>query len=297
MSSSDAPPPGIADWREVARRAAFASHRLVGWIYWDPDAIARYAALGVPNGMGYYVASRAAPLLPAGAGAVSAAFYSINPDLVRFAVELSAAHTDWRSVFEARNAAVSRGLAEWVPGIRGELAALAPSLWEAADSLPDSGRVLFAAHRDAPRPDDQVLSAWLAVNCLREWRGDTHFAILLAEGIDRVQAGILHDAHLNYGGWIPQSRGADQATIAVAMAGLEARGLARDGEVTDAGREFRESVETRTNELCEVQWRAVGAGATARFLAAVEPVGEVLLRRIDETAGPNWMPAARERRP
>ena len=297
MSWSDAPPPGSSDWSQATRRAAFASHRLIGWIYWDPDAIARYAALGVPNGMGYYVASRAAPLLPAGAGAVSAAFYSINPDLVRFAVELSAAHTDWRAVFEARNAAVSRGLTEWVPGVCETLAELGPTLWAAADSLPDSGRVLFAAHRDAPRPDDAVVSAWLAVNCLREWRGDTHFAILLAEGIDRVQAGILHDAHLNYGGWIPQSRGADQDTIAVAMADLEARGLARDGEVTDAGREFRESVETRTNELCEVQWRAVGAGATARFLAAVEPVGEVLLRRIDETAGPNWMPAARERRP
>jgi len=297
MSSSIAPPAGCSDWSEATRRAAFASHRLIGWIYWDPDAIARYAALGVPNGTGYYVASRAAPLLPAGPGAVSAAFYSIHPGLVRFAVELASAHTDWLSVFEARNAAVSRGLAEWAPGVCGTLADLGPALWSAADSLPDSGRVLFAAHRDAPRPDDAVVSAWLAVNCLREWRGDTHFAILLAEGIDRVQAGILHDAHLNYGGWIPQSRGADPDAIAAAMAGLEARGLARDGSVTDAGREFRRSVEARTDALCEAQWRAVGTEATGRFLAAVEPVGEVLLRRIDRTAGPNWMPAAREPRP
>ena len=35
---------------DLARRAAFASHQLVGWIYWDPRAAARHAALGVKEG-------------------------------------------------------------------------------------------------------------------------------------------------------------------------------------------------------------------------------------------------------
>ena len=39
-------------WRELSRRAAFVSHRLIGWIYWDPEAIENYAALGVPDGIG-----------------------------------------------------------------------------------------------------------------------------------------------------------------------------------------------------------------------------------------------------
>ena len=68
-------------WRELSRRAAFASHRLIGWIYWDPTAIANYASLGVPDGFGYYVATRAATLGKAGNKVVSAAFYSIHPDL------------------------------------------------------------------------------------------------------------------------------------------------------------------------------------------------------------------------
>ena len=55
------------------------------------------------------------------------------------------------------------------------------------DCSPSAGRVLFAAHRQWPRPiDDDVLSAWLALNCIREWRGDIHWAIQLAEHIEPV---------------------------------------------------------------------------------------------------------------
>jgi len=288
----------VADeWIELTRRASFVSHRLIGWIYWDPRAIQYFTELGVPNGLGYYTASRAAPLLPAGSGAVSAAFYSIHPAFVKLTVEHALVHTDWLSIFEARNRAVGEGLREFVPEIGADLEAMGPVFWSAADSLPDSGRVLFAVHRDAPRPADPLVSAWLAVNCLREWRGDTHFAVLAAADVSRVQAGILHDAHLNYGGWIPRSRGADDAALAEAFAGLEARGLAAEGRVNDEGLALRTEIERRTDEICVQMWRAVGDDTTKKFVALVEPVGERLLRRIDDTAGPDWMPAARERRP
>ena len=69
-------------WRDLSRRAAFESHRLIGWIYWDPLAIANYAALGVPDGLGYYIATRGATLGHAGNEVVTAAFYSIHPDFV-----------------------------------------------------------------------------------------------------------------------------------------------------------------------------------------------------------------------
>ena len=286
-----------SDWIELGRRASFVSHRLIGWIYWDPRAIEANAALGIPNGLGYYVTSRAAPLLPAGPDVIAAVFYSINPMAIRFAVDLAAQHSDWRSIYDARNRAVGEGLREHVPEICDVLASLGTDLWRAADGLPESGRALFAAHRSAPRVDDPVVSAWLAVNCLREWRGDTHFAVLLSEGIDRVQAGILHDAHLNYGGWIPRSRGADDAALSLAFADLERRGLATEGRVNEAGLALRQHVEDRTNEICVAMWKAVGQPATTTFVELLEPVGQRLLTRIDETAGPDWMPAARERRP
>jgi len=284
------------DWQSITRQAGLVSHRLIGWIYWDPRAIELYTALGIPNGMGYYIASRAAPLAGAGHQAVAAAFYSIHPGFIEFSLTTAAQHTTWEEIMRVRNQAVGEGLRLYVPEIVDELAELNTSLWAVADGLPESGRVCFAAHRQAPRDTDPVVAAWLAVNCLREWRGDTHFALLVAEDISRVQAGILHDAHLNYGGWIARSRGADDAALAEAFADLERRGLAENGQVNVAGEQLRQRIEDRTDELCQMMWRSAGAELSQQFIDLIEPIGERLLERIDNTAGPNWMPAARLRR-
>jgi flagellar motor protein MotB len=114
--------------------------------------------------------------------------------------------------------------------------------------------------------------------------------------VSRVQAGILHDAHLNYGGWIARSRGADDAALATAFADLEQRGLAENGQVNAAGESLRQRIEDRTDELCQQMWRRAGAELSRQFIDLIEPIGERLLTRIDETAGPQWMPAARLRR-
>ena len=297
MTAQSSEVQGDNAWQDVSRRAGLASHRLIGWIYWDPRAIELYTALGIPDGVGYYIASRAAPLAPAGHQAVAAAFYSIHPGFIEFSLSTAARHTAWERIMEVRNRAVGEGLRRYVPEIVDELATMAEPLWAVADQLPEAGRVCFAAHRQAQRGDDPLVSAWLAVNCLREWRGDTHFALLVAEDVDRVQAGLLHDAHLNYGGWIARSRGADDAAIAAAFADLERRGLAEDGRVNAAGEALRRRIEDRTDELCQPIWRRLGWDTSRRFLELIEPVGARLLERIDDTAGPQWMPAARERRP
>lgn len=263
-------------------------------MYWDPVAIERYSALGIDNGFGFYVNSRAAPLLPAGHQAVAASFATISPEFIRACVEVAMAATTPQDIFAQRCVAVGEGLRQHVPEICDDLAALAQPLWATADALTLSGRVLFACHRQAPRPDDDLVSAWLAVNCLREWRGDTHFAVLVAEGIGPVAAGILDDARRNYGGWIPRSRGADDAALDAAMAELENRGLAAGGRVSEAGLAWRANIETRTDQLTEIQWRLLGEDLTHRLLEVVEPVGQRLVQRIDLTAGPNWMPAARD---
>ena len=62
----------MTNWRDLSARASLASHRLIGWIYWDPDAITRFTALGVPNGLGYYITTRSAPLASVGNNAVTA---------------------------------------------------------------------------------------------------------------------------------------------------------------------------------------------------------------------------------
>ncbi len=285
------------DWTALSARASFASHRLIGWIYWDPIVLENYRALGLEMGGVTYIASRAAPLAPAGAQVVAATCYSISPEFIAAALQIAEQHTTYDAVIAARNDAVVRGLRAYVPEICEPLGSLAPQLWTAADVLPVSGRALFAAHRQQPRPSDPLLSAWLAVNCIREWRGDTHFAVLAAEDISATQAGLLHNAYLNYPtDWIPRSRGSDDEALDAAYADLEARGLASGRAITAAGLALRERIEERTDQICERAWRSLGADLTTTFLSLVEPVGERLVARIDETAGTEWMPAARHRR-
>ena len=288
----------MTNWRELSARASLASHRLIGWIYWDPDAIARYTALGVPNGLGYYIASRAAPLASSGNDAVVAAFYSIRKEFIDLCLDEARKHTTFEDAYRVRNEAVARGLREYAPEIVVPLGELAARLWDAADSLPLARHPLYAVHRSWPRcQDDAALSAWLAVNCIREWRGDTHFELLASNEISGVQAGLLHDAFLGYpGDWIPRSRGADDAQLEQAWAALDERGFVSDGRINAAGLAFREQIEDTTNELCEKAWRNLGEDLTLKYVELIEPVGHKFLARIDATAGENWMPAARDSR-
>jgi hypothetical protein len=288
----------MTNWRDLSARASLSSHRLIGWIYWDPDAIARFTALGVPNGLGYYITTRSAPLASVGNNAVTAAFYSIRKEFIDVCLDVARQHTTFQDAYRVRNEAVARGLREYAPEIIDQLGALALPLWDAADSLPLGGRVLYAAHRAWPRcEDDPALSAWLAVNCIREWRGDTHFAVLASHDVSGVQAGLLHDAFLGYpGDWIPRSRGADDAQLEEAWAALDARGFVSNGCINYAGLAFREQIEDTTNELCEKAWRHLGEQLTLDFVQLIEPIGQRFLARIDATAGEDWMPAARDSR-
>ena len=100
----------MTDWLPLTRRASFASHRLVGWIFWDPTAKDNLEALGVPGGLGHYVAYRAAPLAVAGTEAVVAAFYTIKRELLEFALHHAEPHADWHAIHRARDRAVLSGL-------------------------------------------------------------------------------------------------------------------------------------------------------------------------------------------
>ncbi|HJQ43393.1 MAG TPA: hypothetical protein VJ831_09935, partial [Jatrophihabitantaceae bacterium] len=232
------------DWIEITRRNARSVQTTIGWIYWDPGAVARYEALGFPGPLGY-IASRGAPLAPAGADAVIAAFGSISP----FGIRMTFAIAEEKGIslddaWRARDEAVPEGLRAYAPDIVEPLAALGPKLWPVIDQLPSAGRTFFGAHLRMPRPTDPVLSGWHAVNCLREWRGDTHWAIVAAAGLTGVEVSILHNAWLHYEQeWLPKSRGTTDDELDEAWTALEARGLADGRTVTDAGIALRQRIE------------------------------------------------------
>jgi len=284
------------DWVDISRRAAIGSHRLVGWIFWEPRAVAAYETAGIPGGgAGFYLVSRGAPLAAAGNQAVTAAFYSITAAGISLMLDLAREHATFETITDIRNDAVGEGLRHYVPQICDRLAALREPLWEVADSLSPAGKVLFAAHREWPRPDDPLVSAWLAVNCIREWRGDIHWAIQIAEGIAGTAAGCLDGAWRNYDDpdWLPRSRGANDTDLEAAMVELDGLGFVTDGKVNDAGVAYRQSLEDRLDTLTIEPWRRLGLDRTAELQALMDEAGPTLMTRIDETAGPNWMPAGR----
>jgi hypothetical protein len=285
----------MTDWIAITRRNARSVQTTIGWIYWDPGALARLEALGLKGPLGY-IAARAAPLGPAGAEAVTAAFGSISPIGIAIAIDLVEQHTSFDDVWAARDEAVLAGLAEHAPEITGPLARFGPDLWSVIDQLPRLGRVFFGAHLRMPRPVDPVLSGWHAVNCLREWRGDTHWALVAAAGLSGPEASILHNAWIGYEkDWLATSRGSTEEETAAAWSSLEARGLATDGAVDAVGLDLRQQIEDDTDRLTTLPWTLLGEAASVRFAEEFEPPCEQLLARVDITAGPNYQPASRIR--
>ena len=277
----------------MCRRNSRSVQTTVGWIFWDPGALDRLGALGVPGPLGY-IAARAAPLAAAGPDAVTAAFGSISPQGLRLAFDLVAASTTFEACWHARNEAVVEGLRRFAPDIVDRLRELGPELWPVVEQLPQVGRVFFSSHLDYGRSDDPLLDGWHAVNCLREWRGDTHWALVAAAGLTGVEASILHNEWLGYErDWLPVSRGSTPEQIASAWASLRARGLASEDGVTLAGLELRQHVEDETDRISALPWQLLGAERSQWFAERFEPPCELLLARVDETAGTNYQPASR----
>jgi len=292
----------MTDWTELSARGGRAAHNLIGWLMWDADAIARYEKLGVKAGAGWVVAWRLAPLGDVTPAAAAAATYSINPAVIEMVMNTYRGVADAASIAEVRNASILPGIESIAPGLMDQLAPLADDLWRGVDSVHHGARPMFAAFRAEPRSEttEPALSAWLAVNCLRELRGDNHWALCAAADLDDVEVGLLHSAMIDpeeYEGeeWIARSRGNDDDAVQHGWARLEAKGFASGSALTDRGREFRLDLERRTSDLTAPAWQVAGERTTLAFCEAVEPHGAAFLARINATGGPKWMPALRQR--
>lgn len=289
----------MANWFDITRRNARSVQTTIGWIFWDPGAVRRYQEAGLPEGLAGplgYMAARAAPLAGAGPDAVIAAFGSISPVAIRGVFGLLGGADRFRQMWEARDEAVVAGLRDHAPDIVEPLSEFGPDLWGIVDRLPLVGRTFFGAHLAMPRPADPLLSGWHAVNCLREWRGDTHWALVVAAGLTHAEASILHNAWLGYEpDWLPLSRGTSPEALEGGWAELTGKGLALDGVVSSEGVALRQRLEDDTDRLTMLPWKLLGEARSREFAAAFEPPCELLLRRVDETAGPNYQPASRLR--
>lgn len=289
----------MTDWMAITRRNARSVQTTVGWIFWDPGAVERYTAAGLPDGFAGplgYIGARCAPLAGAGPAAVIAAFGSISPVGIQAVFDLLDGPDRFAELWSARDEAVAEGLRAFAPDIVDPLVEYGPELWAVVDRLPLVGRVFFASLLAVPRSDDPLLSGWHAVNCLREWRGDTHWALVVANGLTHAEASILHNAWLGYEtDWLARSRGTSADEIEAGWAALAARGLAAGREVRPEGVALRQRIEDDTDRLTTLPWELLGESRSVELADRLEPPCELLLARVDETAGPNYQPASRLR--
>jgi hypothetical protein len=113
-----------------------------------------------------------------------------------------------------------------------------------------AGRALFCANRGLPRADDPVEELWQGCTCLREHRGDGHVAALTAAGLDGCESHVLFAlSEGTDGDLFRANRGWTEDDWGDALERLTARGLVVGDEITSAGRELRESIETTTDRL------------------------------------------------
>jgi hypothetical protein len=128
----------MTDWFEITRRNARSVQTTIGWIFWDPGAVARYEALGLPAdfaGPLGYIGARAAPLAVAGPAAVIAAFGSISPLGIQAVFDLLGDPARFADLWAARDAAVVEGL-QTAPAIVDPLVEHGPARASSSSSRP-----------------------------------------------------------------------------------------------------------------------------------------------------------------
>lgn len=254
-------------------------------VYFDPEAKSILESTGLKGGWMGYFASRSAALGPVPAEVVVATFYNFHPRMVRRALPDAWRFSSPEKVLAARNkvadVALTRLLGDEVHS---------PTIQESADltrraalACDSRGRPLFAAHAALAWPPEPHLALWHAATLLREFRGDGHVAVLVANEIDGCEAHVL----LAGAGVVPaemqrEYRGWSQEEWGEAATRLNRRGLVdATGKLTERGQALHARIEATTDELAVPPFRALGEEGCLRL----EHLLETIRSRILEEGG------------
>ena len=267
----------------IARKTWRTLEPIHGAIYFVAEAREEYATVGIDDRMRGYFASRSAPMGAVAAEVVIATFFNFDPDLVRRSMEgvWQAATPD--AILDARLLAADRMLRRLAPEAIDspemiEAAELARAAALAACERPQ-GRPLFAGHSSLPWPDAPHLVLWHAQSLLREFRGDGHIVALTVEGLDGCEALVTHAAAGDVSADIlraTRQRTGDDWLAAEER--LRERGwLDPDLAFTDLGRERRDWIEARTDELAAAPYDAIGVDGCARLRELCRPISQAMM--------------------
>jgi hypothetical protein len=267
----------------VARKTWRTLEPIHGLIYFAPEAVEAYEAIGLTPDPGGYFASRAAAMGAVPAEVVIATFFNFNPDFVRRSIPWAWTVAPPATILEARFAAAERALRNRLGDLADgagveEAATLARRAAERACELPE-GRPLFAAHAALAWPDDPLLVLWHAQTLLREFRGDGHIAAMTVEGVTGIEALLIHGATGEVASeTLRSSRSWSREAWAAGVERLRSRGwLDAEGGLTEAGRAHRQWVEDRTDALAAPAYDALGDDGCERLRTLGRPLSRAIV--------------------
>ncbi|HSB85049.1 MAG TPA: hypothetical protein VLD86_02010, partial [Ilumatobacteraceae bacterium] len=142
------------------------------------------------------------------------------------------------------------------------------------DGLGIAGRPLAAANASLALPDDPLTSLWQQVTVLREWRGDVHVAVLVANELGPSDCLVLQVGTGRFPlRFARATRKWTDEEWSAAQQRLAAKGwMNADGTMTEAGIDAREQLEAETDRLCEAIWQPIGDEGARRLGELISPI-------------------------
>jgi hypothetical protein len=254
--------------------------------YFAPEARAALDGLGYRGFWMGYFAARSAPLGIAPTEVVTAIFYNFAPERVARALPAAWQIAGPEAALRARQDSAVAALRRYGLGGDENVGVAAELAGRAARQAPLDGRPLFAANLALTWPDDPLAALWHAATLLREQRGDTHVAVLIAAGVSGRECNVLQAAA---GGvprdYIARTRDYDEAAWRYHEQRLAERGLLNDdGSLTPAGRELKDHIESRTDAIALSALGALSDDEVETLFRALTPITRAVVAAGDVAA-------------
>jgi hypothetical protein len=260
-----------------ARRVWDVIEPIAANVYFAPEVHGELEQLGFgggnvgPNGIHYpdghaYFTSRGGCLGQVSGHVIAAAFGVFKRPMVVAVVDQAWQIAGVDDVLAARERGAVASLERMLGAAPDGLQWATDVLKRMAEVGPGEGRHLYSGLRSLGYPDSPMGAFWRAADLVREHRGDSHIAAWIDADLDACEIGLLTDPWRGQPlkSWV-RSRGWTEDELDAACDRLRSRGVLDGDELTDAGRQLREDIESATDRQEQRMVRALGDDADRLF--------------------------------